>query len=78
MLKLACVQAPEFEQSYSTVASVEPEVLRTCIWIWSYVIESVQCGWYQKVSRVLPLGTLIVCVSVLSPSTALGEPRRAE
>jgi hypothetical protein len=62
----------------STVASVAPEVLRICAWIWSYVIESVQCGWYQKVSRELPLGTATVWVSVLSALTGLAEPICAE
>ena len=35
MLNVFCVQEPEFEQTLSTVASVVPDVLRTCIWIWS-------------------------------------------
>ena len=71
--KVTCVHVVEFEQTFSTVASVAPDVLRICIWIWSYVIVSVQCGWYQNVSRELPLGTATVCVSVLSPLTGLGR-----
>src|SRR5438309_6148332 len=77
MPKLACVQVPELLQTLSTVASVVPVVLRTCIWIWSYVIVSGQCGWYQKVRLGLPVGTVTVCVSVLFPLTALVEPMRA-
>ena len=42
------------------------------------MIVSAQCGWYQKVSGELPLGTVTVCVSVLSPLTALVEPMLAE
>ena len=66
-LNVTCVHAPEFEHAFSTVASVDPPVLRICIWIWSYVSVSGQCGWYQNVSRELPLGIVTVCVSVLSP-----------
>jgi hypothetical protein len=60
-----------------TVASVVPDVLRTCIWIWSYVSVSGQCGWYQYVSTGEPDGTVTVCVSVLFPFTADVEPSRA-
>ena len=58
--------------------SVVPAVLRTSIWIWSKSIESVQCGWYQNVTRELPLGSVILCVSVLSPLNALVRPTCAE
>ena len=78
MLNVACVHAPLLEQTFSTVASVEPDVLRTCIWIWSYVIVSGQCGWYQNVRFGLPAGTATVCVSVLLPLTAPVEPTCAE
>src|SRR3954465_9100990 len=78
MLNVTCVHAPVFEHTFITVASVAPAVLRTCIWIWSYVIVSVQCGWYQKLSVGLPPGTVTVCVSVLLPFTAVVEPVRAE
>src|SRR5919199_5686624 len=71
------VQAPEFVHAFSTDASVVPEVLLTCIWIWSYVIVSGQCGWYQNVRLGLPDGTVTVCVRVLLPFTAVVEPRRA-
>src|SRR5205823_4591501 len=54
--------------------SVDPPVLRICIWIWSYVSVSGQCGWYQNVNRELPLGIATVCVSVLSPLYGLDEP----
>src|SRR5436305_348609 len=74
MAKLACVQVPELLQTLSTVASVVPVVLRTCIWIWSYVIVSGQCGWYQNVSRGLPVGTATVCVRVLLPLSAVEAP----
>ena len=67
-------QVPVFEQTLSTLASVAPAVLRICICIWSNVIVSVQCGWYQNVSWELPDGTATVCVSVLSPLTGLAEP----
>jgi hypothetical protein len=77
MSNATCVHEPVFEHTLSTFASVEPDVVRTCIWIWSYVIESVQCGWYQKLSVGDPAGTVIVCVSVLFPLTALVEPSRA-
>src|SRR5204863_291228 len=70
----ACVHAPEFEHAFSTVASVAPDVLRTCIWIWSYVSVSGQCGWYQSGSVGDPDGTVTVCVSVLSPLYAVDTP----
>src|SRR5947209_1553446 len=78
MLNVTCVHAVVVGHTFSTVASVEPEVLRTCIWIWSYVIVSVQCGWYQNDSVGEPAGTVTVCVSVLFPFTALVEPIRAD
>src|SRR5438270_349781 len=74
MPKLACVQVPELLQTLSTVASVVPDVLRICIWIWSYVIVSGQCGWYQNVSCDVPVGTAIVCVRVLLPLYAVEAP----
>src|SRR5689334_22772431 len=71
---MTCVQLPVFEQTFSTVASREPPVLRICIWIWSYVIVSSQFGWYQNVSFGLPDGTFTVCARTLSPLYGLGEP----
>src|SRR5947209_8509216 len=76
--KVTLVHAPEFEQTFNTVASVTLAVLRICIWIWSYWIVSVQWGWYQNVSRELPLGMATFCVSVLLPLTAPVEPTLAE
>src|SRR5580765_4664057 len=61
-----------------TVASVAPDAVRICAWIWSYVIVSVQCGWYQKVSRESPLGIATDCVRVLLPFTGFGEPSWAD
>src|SRR4051794_9756354 len=78
MSKVACVHAPLLEHTFSTVARVAPDAFRICAWIWSYVIVSAQCGWYQKVSCELPLGTATDCVSVLLPFTGLGEPTCAE
>src|SRR5437763_1805454 len=78
MSNVACVHAPVLEQTFNTVARVAPAVLWTCAWIWSYVIVSVQCGWYQKVSRELPLGIAMDCVSVLLPFTAFVEPTWAD
>ena len=78
MLNVDCVHAPEFEQTFRTVASVAPDVLRICNWIWSYVSVSGQCGWYQKLNVGLPDGTVTVCVRVLLPFTAPVEPTRAE
>src|SRR3954447_21343599 len=74
MSNVTCVHAVVAGQTLSGVASVVPDVLRICTWIWSYVIVSVQCGWYQKDSVELPLGTVAVCVSVLFPFTAPVEP----
>ena len=62
----------------STLASVAPDVERSCSWIWSYAIVSVQCGWYQKVRVGFPSGTTTVWVSVLLPVNAVGAPMRAE
>src|SRR3954452_9201117 len=78
MSNVACVHAPVLEKTVNTVASVVPDVLRTCIWIWSYVIVSGQCGWYQNVRLGLPAGTATVCVSVLLPLTAPVDPSCAE
>ena len=39
---------------------------------------SVQCGWYQNVSRELPLGIATLCVRMLSPLTGPVEPICAE
>src|SRR5438128_2379431 len=78
MSKTTCDQVFEPAQTFRAVASVAPDVLRTCIWIWSYRRLSGQCGWYQKLSVGLPVGTVTVCVSVLFPLTALVEPSRAE
>ena len=75
---MTCVHAVAAGQTFSTVASVVPEVLRICAWIWSYVIVSVQCGWYQNVSLELPLGIATFCVSVLLPLTAPVDPICAE
>ena len=78
MSKVTCVHAVAVGQTFNTVASVVPDVLRICAWIWSYVIVSVQCGWYQNVSREFPLGIATLCVSVLLPLTALADPICAE
>ena len=64
--------------SNQTVASVAPAVFRICIWIWSYVMVSVQCGWYQKLNVELADGTVTACVRMLSPLTAAVDPTRAE
>src|SRR3954447_12312091 len=72
--KVACAQAVPVGQTFRAVASVVPDVLRICAWIWSYVTVSVQCGWYQKVSRELPAGIATDCVSVLLPFTGLADP----
>src|SRR5436189_104768 len=69
MSKTTWVQVADLEQTLSTVASVAPAVLRSCACCWSNWIVSVQCGLYQNVSRLLPVGTVIVWVSVLSPFT---------
>src|SRR3954452_466602 len=78
MSNVTFVHAVVAGHTLSTVASVVPDVLRICIWIWSYVIVSVQCGWYQKLSVELPLGTVTVCVSVLLPFTAAVAPTCAD
>jgi len=44
MLNVDCVHAPLLEQTFSTVASFEPAVDRICIWIWSFLSVSLQCG----------------------------------
>src|SRR5207247_8369487 len=77
VFKATCVQAPEFKQTFSTVASVAPDVFRSCIWIWSKEIESGQCGSYQNVNRELPLGIATVCVRMLLPLNGEDEPSRA-
>src|SRR3954462_3453698 len=76
--KVTCVHAVPVGQTFNAVARVDPDVLRICIWIWSYVSVSVQCGWYQKLSVELPLGTVTVCVSGLLPSPAPVAPPGAE
>ncbi len=78
MSNVTCVHAVAVGHTFSAVASVVPDVLRICAWIWSYVTVSVQCGWYQNVSRELPLGIATDCVSVLFPLTGLAEPICAE
>jgi hypothetical protein len=40
----------------------------------SYVTESGQCTWYQKLSFPLPLGTVNVWLMVLSPLVGEVEP----
>src|SRR5437763_2856238 len=77
MPEVGCVRGPGLLRAVSSVAGVVAGVLPTCIWVWSYVIVSGQCGWYQKVRLGLPVGTVTVCVSVLFPFTALVEPMRA-
>ena len=67
-----------FEQTFRIVASVVPALFRSCTWIWSKVILSAQCGWYQNVSSEFPAGTTTPCVSVLLPLNAVGDPIRAE
>src|SRR3954452_12959088 len=78
MSNVTFVHAVVAGHTLSTVASVVPDVLRICIWIWSYVSVSVQCGWYQKLSVEPPLGTVTVCVSVLLPLTAPVDPTCAD
>jgi len=62
---ITCVHVPLFEHTFSTVASVVPDVLRICACCWSNVIVSVQWGLYQNDSVGLPDGTTMVWVSVL-------------
>ena len=64
---VTCVHAPRLLQTLSGIASVVPDVLRICIWIWSYVSVSGQCGWNQNDSRELPLGIATVCWMTLLP-----------
>jgi len=73
-LYVTFVQAPELEQTFSSVASFDPPVDRICTWIWSCLSVSLQCGWYQKVRTGQPLGTFTFCVSVLFPLEAAVEP----